>query len=52
MHYSVFICGNSITNAEKMKTLDLWSDMIDQHCLNGFEAKDVKIMWYVNTTNV
>ena len=51
MKYSVFICGNSIANAERMKTLTLKPSVIKQHCENNLEAKKVDIQWRVNTDN-
>ena len=51
MKYSVFICGNSITNAEKVSTLILKPNVIRKHCNNNIETKKLDIQWRVNTDN-
>ena len=51
MQYSVFVCGNSIANAGTLKTLKLSSNIIQQHCNNDIETKQIAIIWLVNTNN-
>lgn len=51
MQYSVFICGNSISNANKAKTLTLTPNTIKERCKNSIESKTVSILWEVMTDN-
>lgn len=52
MTYSVLICGNSITDAYKLKTLTLSNQLINSKCNRKLESKQIDIYWYVNTDNV
>ena len=52
MQYSVFVCGNSIANVQRMKTFTLKPEVINQQCMSTFESKEIKIMWHVSTNNV
>lgn len=51
MQYSVLVCGNSISNANREKTLILRPDVIKNRCQNTIESKQVAILWDVNTVN-
>ena len=51
MQYTVFVCGNSIGNVARIKTLTLRPDVLQQHCSNTIEAKQVSILWHVETDN-
>lgn len=51
MAYSLFICGNSISNANKAKTVALTPNVIRERCKNSIETKSVSIIWDVKTDN-
>ena len=51
MQYSVFICGNSISNAQTVKTITLPSDLLTKYCAYANSTKEVTVLWNVNTSN-
>jgi len=51
MQYSVFVCGNSISNAQTVKTITLQPDVLSKYCQYSSSSKKVTILWSVNTSN-